>query len=349
MLLLPFFNRIFDECSITGYLAAWPEERTMFLKKAYGFFNFLILQAVPCISRPRKSKVGGQAVIEGVMMRGKKMISWAVKKPAGEIILESFPFVSASRKHAVLKWPVFRGAVNLFESLKIGYRALSRSAEIAYDEEVREEDKNWKTTLTSIGTFVFAFGLSIFLFLYLPMLLLTLLGFEKSAFAFNFLAGIIRIALFLGYLLGISLWKDIRRLFEYHGAEHKAIFAFEDGKELTIENMTPYKTFHPRCGTSFIILVSLVCILLFSVIDALILHFILDSGYPVWLRLIVHLGLIPIVSGVSYEVLKLSDRYRHVFPFNLLVLPGLWLQRITTREPDNNQLEIATRALKAVL
>ncbi|MBD3344683.1 MAG: DUF1385 domain-containing protein [Chitinivibrionales bacterium] len=321
----------------------------MFLKKVAGYFHLLVFGTVQAVSKPKKSKVGGQAIIEGVMMRGKSKVSWAVKKPDSEIVLEAFSFVSVARKYKFLKLPVFRGAISLFESLKLGYKALTRSAEIAYEEEKSEEERSWKDTMASIGTFVFAFGLSIFLFMYLPMLVLTLLGFEKSAFAFNLGAGTIRIILFLGYLLGISLWKDIRRLFEYHGAEHKAIFAFEDGKELTIENMGPYKTFHPRCGTSFIILVSLVCILLFSVIDALILKYILESSYPIWLRLIVHLSLVPLISGISYEVLKLSDRFRHLFPFNVLVLPGLWLQHITTREPDNHQLEIASRALKAVI
>jgi uncharacterized protein YqhQ len=146
----------------------------------------------------------------------------------------------------------------------------------------------------------------------------------------------------------ISLWKDIRRVFEYHGAEHKAIYAFEDGKEVTLDAMRPYPTLHPRCGTSFLLLVALLCILLFSVVDALIITFI--GPYPhVYVRFAVHLLLIPLVSGASYEVLKLSDRYRRFPIVGALILPGLWLQKITTRPPDDSQLEAAAAALKAVV
>jgi uncharacterized protein YqhQ len=156
------------------------------------------------------------------------------------------------------------------------------------------------------------------------------------------------LALFFAYLICISFWKDMRRVFEYHGAEHKAIFTFEDEKELTVENMKPYSTLHPPCGTSFLLLVALVCILLFSIIDAVIINFI--GPYPhIIVRFLVHVLLIPLVGGVSYEILRLSDRYQNVFPVSLLIKPGLWLQLITTKQPDDAQLLTAAAALKAAV
>jgi uncharacterized protein YqhQ len=299
--------------------------------------------------KTQKPTVGGQAVIEGVMMRSKTKVSWAVRRQDGSVAVEKEDFVSASQRTKWLGWPVMRGAVNLWETLALGYRALNRSAELAYgDEKSQSAPKTFKDSALSGLTMVGALLLSLGLFMYLPMLILTLLGFEKSALAFNLFAGIIRVSLFLGYLLLISLMKDVRRLFEYHGAEHKAIFTFEDGKALTAQNMSSYTTFHPRCGTSFVILVSLVCILLFSCIDAVFMRWVFHS-YPLMLRLGVHLALIPLVSGVSYEVLKLSDRYQHIPPVRWLIQPGLWLQRITTRPPDESQLLVAKQALEAVL
>jgi uncharacterized protein YqhQ len=171
---------------------------------------------------------------------------------------------------------------------------------------------------------------------------------KNTALGFNFFAGSIRIALFILYLVVISMWKDIRRIFEYHGAEHKAIFTYENDKELTLENMKPYTTLHPRCGTSFLLLVALVCIFLFSIIDAIIMRFI--GPYPnVAVRFCVHIGLIPLVAGMSYEVLRLSDRFQRIPPVKMMIMPGLWLQKITTKEPDDEQLQVAASALKASL
>jgi len=248
---------------------------------------------------------------------------------------------------------VVRGAINLYESFTIGYRALTRSAEIAIPEEKQDNDKKGKknaflekayTTLS----FVFAFAFSIGLFMYTPLWILSHFISKESAFAYNIFAGMIRIGLFLAYLILISFWKDIRRVFEYHGAEHKAIFTFEDGKELILENMRPYSTMHPRCGTSFLLLVGLVCILLFSIVDAAFIHLI--GPYPhVIVRFVVHFLLVPLVAGTSYEVLRLSDKYQHLPIVSLLIRPGLWLQKITTREPDEHQLEVASSALKAAI
>jgi uncharacterized protein YqhQ len=285
----------------------------------------LLLSALllpPTASRifAQRKKAGGQAVIEGVMMRCGSRVSWAVRNPAGALVVEHFPFISASSRGRFWRLPVVRGAVNLYESLLIGFKALSRSAEIAAAEETRAgkkgapdpQKRRTGDVLAAWANTALAVIISVGIFMYLPLLLSSLVFNRESALAFNLFAGAIRIALFLAYLMLISLWKEIRRVFEYHGAEHKAIFAFEDGRELTLDNMRPYTTLHPRCGTSFLLLVAL-------------------------------------VSGMSYEALKLSDRYRRVPLVGAMILPGLWLQKITTRPPDDPQLETAAAALKAVV
>jgi uncharacterized protein YqhQ len=327
-----------------------------------------------------KDSVGGQALIEGVMMRGKEKVSWAVRKPAGDAVVESFPFVSITKRNAFCGIPVIRGVINLFESLSWGYKALSRSADIAIIEEEKaaERDKkgsaggdsppiNAKTAsagddsppntrkasfgdkMLSALSFVIAFAISIGLFMYAPMWVANGIPYVKdSPMLFNLTAGIVRITLFLIYMALISLWSEMRRVFEYHGAEHKTIFAYEDGKPLTLENIEPYTTLHPRCGTSFLILVAICSILLFTVIDALyIQHF--GNFVSLFHRLGVHFVMIPLVAGTSYEFLKLSDRYMHVPVVGALVKPGLWLQKITTRKPDSSQIEIAVKALEAAL
>lgn len=319
-------------------------------------FKCIPLALLPFSAKP--ATVGGQAVIEGVMMRGRQKISWAVRKPGGSVVVEQFPFISATARSRWWRLPVMRGAANLYESLVIGYKALSRSAEIAMEEDLpaeadsggglRRKKRKTGDAVASWASFAVALIVSIGLFMYLPMWLLSLFIPPDSALTFNLFAGIIRIILFLAYLVLISLWKDMRRVFEYHGAEHKAIFTYEDGKELTIDNMRPYTTLHPRCGTSFLLLVALLCIVLFSLVDALVIGYF--GPYPhVVVRLLVHLLLIPAVAGSSYEVLKLSDRYRHLPVVGGLILPGLWLQKITTRKPDDRQLEVAAAALKAAV
>lgn len=300
-----------------------------------------------------KNTVGGQAILEGVMMRGKEKVSWAVRKNTDEIIVEQFPFSSVCKKHKILAKPVLRGAVNLFESMALGYRALSRSADILEDSGKTENDSHSKrnnlkekfyTIITLLISLLFALGL----FMYAPMWIFSHFVPKESALLFNTLAGSLRILLMLLYMISISFLKDIRRLFEYHGAEHKAIFTFEDGKELNLENMRGYSRVHPRCGTSFLLLVGIICVFLFSIIDALFIQLI--GPFPnVFSRFLLHILLIPLVGGTSYEVLKLSDRYQHIALVNLLIKPGLWLQKITTREPDEEQMEVASLALRAVI
>lgn len=299
----------------------------------------------------KKPSVGGQAIMEGVMMRSMSNVSWAVRKSSGEIVVEQEQFISASKKYKILRKPIFRGAVSLYESLVLGYKALSRSADISMDLPPEDKDKprsKAKETFYSYMNFIVAMAITLSLFMYLPMWILSHFVPKESALLFNILAGSLRLIFFLAYLLLISLWKDVRRLFEYHGAEHKAIYTYENKKELQVENMRGYSTLHPRCGTSFLLLVMLVCILLFSIIDAVIITTI--GTYPnVLTRLLVHIVLIPLVAGSSYEVLRFSDRYQSFPIIGALIKPGLWLQKITTREPDDKQLEVASMALKAVV
>jgi uncharacterized protein YqhQ len=309
------------------------------------------------LASPKKNSVGGQAIIEGVMMRGKNKVSWAIRKGPKEVLIEEQEFQSVSKKYKILGIPVIRGAVSLFESLAIGYKALSRSADIAVELEeqskqgsAKAEKKKNKAAdqASSIFGLVLGMLISLGIFMYLPMWILSQFVPKESALLFNTLSGAIRIVFFLIYLILISQLKDIRRVFEYHGAEHKAIFAFEDGKELTIDNMRPYTPLHPRCGTSFLFLVILCCILLFSIVDALIITFI--APFPNTLsRMLVHLTLVPLVSGTSFEVLKFSDRYQHFPIVRFFIKPGLWLQKITTKNPDDTQLETASLALKAAI
>ena len=311
--------------------------------------NSLLLQCILMGFSEKKSRVGGQAIIEGVMMRSKQKISWAVRRPDGETVVERFPFVSLANRYKILSLPVIRGCINLYESLKVGYNALTRSAQIAAGEAVPEPPKRResKDKYAFLASFLVALAVSLGIFMYLPMLI-SQVFLKNSAIEFNILAGAIRITLFILYLVLISLWKDIRRVFEYHGAEHKAIFTFEDGKELTLENMRPYSTHHPRCGTSFLLLVALICIFLFSVIDSLVT--VLIAPYPnVMMRFFVHIALVPVVAGLSYEVLRLSDRFQQIPLVRFLILPGLWLQNITTKEPDDSQLQVAASALRASL
>ena len=320
------------------------------MKLSARLLSFVALPVLALRLSARPKNVGGQAVIEGVMMRGRRKVAWAVRASDGSMVIEKSAFISAREKRRFLRLPVLRGAVNLFESLVLGYKALTRSAEIAGEGAMTEPRQKGKRgdAVASWASLVAALLIGLGLFMYAPMRLLSGMVPADSAMLFNILAGIFRIALFLAYLLLIGLWGDMRRIFEYHGAEHKAIFAFEKGAELTLDNMHPQSTLHPRCGTSFLLMVGLTCILLFSIADALVIT--LAGPYPhVLVRFLVHLFLTPFVAGVSYEALRLSARHRRIVIVGALVRPGLWLQKITTRNPDDRQLEVAAAALRAVL
>jgi len=314
---------------------------------------------LPALLSEKKDTVGGQALVEGVMMRGKEKVAWAVRRPDGGITVEAHPFISITKRFAVFGIPIVRGVINLFESLSWGFKALERASEIAMPEEDgggKDEtlhDGKKKTSIADKLLFAFsmvlALAVSLGLFMYAPMWTVSRVPFiNDSPMLFNISAGIIRISLFLIYISLISLWSEMRRVFEYHGAEHKTIFAYEDGKPLTVGNIDPYTTIHPRCGTSFLILVAICSILLFSIIDTLYIQY-FGAFVNIFHRFLVHLVLIPLVAGTSYEFLKLSAKYQDVPIVGFVIQPGLWLQRITTRKPDPSQIEVAARALEAAL
>jgi uncharacterized protein YqhQ len=232
--------------------------------------------------------------------------------------------------------------------LSIGIRTLNFSASVAAEDIDRAEGKetNQKSSNLAIGvTAVIAFALGIGIFFFLPLLFSSLLGVSREALSFNLVAGVIRVAMFLAYVWLISRFGEFRRVFEYHGAEHKSIFAYESGEDLTPENAVKYTRLHPRCGTSFILIVAILAILTYSISDTI---FYLITGYPPALltRFGLHLMLLPLVAGVSYELLKLSGKTRDNKLTRIMIQPGLWLQRITTQEPDLSQLEVAITALK---
>jgi len=288
--------------------------------------------------------VGGQAIIEGVMMRVPGAYAIAVRNPKGDIITRREEFVSLTEKHAWLKKPVIRGMIALYESMKMGIRTLNESAEIAYEEDSTREMSLKDKLLSFLGTLL-ALGIGLGLFFVTPLFVSgNLLHLSDTAFTFNIVSGVIRIALFLTYLWAISLMKDVKRLFQYHGAEHKTVYTFEAGKTLNLESARPFQTQHPRCGTSFIFIVLLSSIIMFAIIDSVVRLFVGEMTLQI--RLLTHLPLIPLVAGVSYEVLKLSSKYRHIGWVRALAAPGIWLQNITTSEPDDDQLSVAIESLK---
>lgn len=289
--------------------------------------------------------VGGQALIEGVMMRVPGAYAIAVRNPKGEIITRREEFVSMVEKRPIYKKPVIRGMIALFESMKMGVKTLNESAEIAFEEEIPDEMSLKDKFLSFLGTLL-AFGIGLGLFFVTPIFVTgNLLNLHETAFTFNIVSGVIRIALFLTYLWAISLMKDVKRLFQYHGAEHKTVYTFEAGKNLDLESARPFQTQHPRCGTSFIFIVLLSSILMFAIIDSVVKLFVGEMTLQI--RLLTHLPLIPVVAGVSYEVLKLSSKYRHIKWVRALAAPGIWLQNITTSEPDDDQLTVAIESLKS--
>ena len=295
-----------------------------------------------------KILVGGQAVIEGVMMRVPGAYATAVRKPDGNIEIARSEFKSLTERIPFLKKRVCRGIIALFESLKIGLNTLQLSADIAIkaEEEAKGKKRKSQGNFSKIITVLVAFIIGFGIFAVLPLYLTTeLLDIERKAITFNIIVGLWRIVFFLIYLWAISLMKDIQTLFQYHGAEHKVVFTFEAGKNLTIENTREFKTFHPRCGTSFIFIVLLVSILMFALIDSFI---ILGFGsITLQLRILFHLALLPLVAGVGYEFLKLTAKYQNKSIGKWLTMPGLWLQHITTKPPSDDQVEIAIAALKA--
>ena len=285
--------------------------------------------------------VGGQAVIEGVMMRVPGAYATAVRDPEGKVHVDRHDFKSITERSNLWNKPIFRGMAGLFEAMKMGMATLNWSADIAMPEE---KDKKPNPIMEFLST-VFAIGLAITLFMIAPMwITTTLLDVEREAVAFNMVSGGFRITFFIIYLLLISLMKDVKRLFQYHGAEHRVVYNFESGKDVDVSNAQSFPTQHPRCGTSFMFIVLLSAIIVFSVIDTIIMSITGHISLP--MRLMVHLPMIPLVAGVSYEVIKITARKGDSLIFRMLRAPGLWLQNITTKQPEDDMIEVAITALK---
>ncbi len=285
----------------------------------------------------RDAPVGGQAILEGVMMRGVSTWAAAVRTPEGEIEVSSEPVVSWAKRHRLLRLPVVRGVVALAESLKIGFRALafSANAQIAEDEDTEPiGGLTWGLTVA------FSLILAVGLFFVVPVGLTSLIKDQLgSAVLFWLVEGVLRTAIFIGYIAAISRLPDLRRVFEYHGAEHKTISCFEAGDELTPERAARYSRLHPRCGTSFLLIVMVLAIFVFA-----------PLGLPAWYWLMIsRIVGIPLIAGLSYEVIKWAGRNRRKAWVRTLMWPGLMLQNLTTREPDHEQLAVAIAALEEVL
>ena len=289
--------------------------------------------------------VGGQAVIEGVMMRVPGAYATAVRLKDKTIKVQRKKFISIIEKHKLQNYVIFRGIIHLYESMKMGYQTLDWSAEM---QEENQETKKKSSVIYDIQEFflsVFSVLFAIGLFLFLPLYFANF--FEKiinQPFVFNIVSGMIRISIFLLYLILISQLNDVRRLFQYHGAEHKVVYNFESGNDLNIQNAKTFSTFHPRCGTSFVFIIMLVTIFSHAIIDYVALFFI--NQLTVVIRLSLHLVFLPLVAGIGYETLKFLAKKQNNMLFALLSKPGLWLQKITTKEPSNHQLEVSLCALE---
>lgn len=303
-------------------------------------------------AKTKKTSIGGQALIEGVMMRGPQKTAMAVRHTSGEIVKEEWENNIAQRS-GVWKIPFLRGIFNMIDSLKIGYKCLMRSAELAGLEpseegETSKKDEILMSVLMTISS-VIGILLAVGLFIYLPAFLYAKLAafldtFTATPFWANntvlraVFEGLLRMVLFIAYLLAVTLMKDIRRVFMYHGAEHKTIFCYERGEELTVENVRKQTRFHPRCGTSFMVLMLLVGMVISICIQV-------DT---VWLRTVIKLALLPLTVGIGYELIKLAGRKDNWFT-RFISAPGLWIQRLTTKEPDDSMIECAIEAFLAVV
>jgi uncharacterized protein YqhQ len=284
--------------------------------------------------------IGGQAVLEGVMMRGASNWSLAVRKPNGGIAQVRRPIESAMAKHRLFRLPIIRGVVALGESLAIGFRALAISANYAAQDENAREDEEASTEL-SRGALIFAFavaiGFAVMLFKVTPALITDWIGIQAGWFVI--VEGLIRVTLFVLYLSLISLLPDLRRVFQYHAAEHKAINAYEAGEELEPERVQRFSLIHPRCGTAFLLWVMVIAIFVFAFF-----------GRPHWYWLIAtRILLLPLIAGIAYELIRFAGKHAGNRVLMTLLAPGLWLQRLTTREPTLDQLEVSIRALRDVL
>jgi len=287
-------------------------------------------------SQPKHEDIaGGQAIIEGVMMRHDNKIAAAVRRPDKEIVFQEREFIPLTKRYKILGWMFVRGTINLFEMMIVGFQCLMFSADVAMSEEERKP-KSWEMYLS----FFISFSIAIFFFVVVPAFFFTKIKYYiDNLILLNILEGCVRLGMFLCFLSVTLLMTDMKRVYMYHGAEHKTVFAWEDGQELTVENVKKYSTRHPRCGTSFILFVMIVSILMFSLL-----------GRPDFLhRVIYKILLLPVVAGISYEAIRFTGKYSHSKLIQMLSWPGLMLQKITTREPSDDQIEVAIAAMKKVI
>lgn len=303
-------------------------------------------QLLPAMEGGEELLVGGQAVIEGVMMRAPHSYCISIRKPSGEIVTRQERIHRPSEKHKIFRWPVLRGLGTLGQALTLGVISLKFSTDVMIASEMEAQgvttgkpaEKAEIPTWLMAVNILFSVGFFILFYKFLPLLLATFLKnrFPTVAnhFVFNLVDGAIRIVLFIGFLLLISRWQDIHRIFEYHGAEHKTVFNFESGQEVNVENARRFITLHPRCGTSFMLVIMLIAIPVYTLVPF--------DGFVA--RLVTRIALLPLIVGLSYELIRFAAR-RQGSLWALLVKPGLWLQKITTQEPADDQLEIAIHAL----
>ncbi len=302
----------------------------------------------------KKTSIGGQALIEGIMMRGPKRSVMAVRKQDGTIDISERKFTNLKEKYPILKLPIIRGVAGFIESMTVGYKAMMDSAEISgyLDEAEIQSEKEKKNsgavmTIITIVASVLAVIISVGLFIYLPSLAFKGINYLANGVLSpiqSLFEGILKIIIFLGYMIAVSYMKDINRVFRYHGAEHKTIFCYEAGEELTVENVRTKGRFHPRCGTSFMILMLIVSIFVTFILDAIVPWL---KGV-LWARTIIKLLLVPVICGIGYELIKVCGKYDNIFT-RIVAAPGLWIQRITVKEPDDSMIEIAIAAMKEVI
>lgn len=323
----------------------------------------MAVQLLPALESGEETLVGGQAVLEGVMMRSPHAWAIACRKPSGEVVTMSEPLDRPSEKHKWMAWPIVRGVMTLGYAMTLGYRALRFSANVAIEEVMQSEDTtapHVETAASTVppqksssesrekaaaisgwlaaGNVIISLAFFIFMYKYLPLLAATELKKVNPALGgqivFNLVDGAIRLILFLLFIWGVSLFPDIRRVYQYHGAEHKTVFAFENGDPLETAAVQKYSTFHPRCGTSFLMTVMLISIAFYMLIPFT----------TFWARFASRIALLPIIAGVSYEIIRFAAKHRGSL-FALMTAPGLWLQRITTQPPSDEMAQCAITAL----
>jgi uncharacterized protein YqhQ len=312
------------------------------------WWNFLVaVQLLPALEGGEETLVGGQAVLEGVMMRSPHAWAIACRKPSGEMSTHSEPLERLSEKHKWMGWPVLRGVMTLGHAMTLGFRALRFSANVALDELQPEPKDTGKKKLEISGwmasvNIIISVGFFIFMYKFIPLVAATEMKRLNPVFSgqiiFNLVDGVIRLLLFLLFIWGVSLMPDIRRVYEYHGAEHKTVFAFENGDAMETNAVQRYSTFHPRCGTSFLMTVMIISIGVYTLIPVT----------TFWARFAVRIALLPLITGLSYEIIRFAAKHRGSL-FAVMTTPGLWMQRVTTKPPSDPQAQCAIDSLNLAM